>query len=66
MPWMIGLIIITILILIPQGNYSKKKKDFSFKESKELQEMKGYAKKSLESSNEIITLRSLRKNIACL
>lgn len=61
MPGIIGLIIITILILIPQRNYSKKKKEFFLKESKELQEMKGYAKESLESSNEIITLKSLRK-----
>ena len=40
MPWITGLIIITILILIPQRNYSKKKKEFFLKESKELQEMK--------------------------
>ena len=66
MTWMIGLIIITFLILIPQRNHLKKKKEYFLKESTELQEMKGYAKESLENSNEIITIRVLRKNITCL
>lgn len=66
MPWMIGLIIIAMLILIPKRNHSRKKKEFFLKESKELQEMKDDAKEMLDSSNEIITIRALRKNIVCL
>src|SRR5699024_8348960 len=61
MPWMIGLIIIAILILIPKRSYSKKKKEFFLKESIELQEMKDFAKESLTKSNKIITIKTLRK-----
>ena len=61
MPWIFGLILIVIIILIPQPNYSKKNKDVFLKESKELQEMKNHAKISLKNHKEILIIRALRK-----
>jgi len=62
MPWTIlGLLIMMLLILSSKGIPSGKRKEFFLRESQELEEMKGYAKEKLESSNEILAIRAIRK-----
>jgi len=67
MPWTIlGLLIMMLLILSSKGIPSGKRKEFFLRESQEFEEMKGYAKERLESSNEILAIRVIRKNMGCL
>jgi len=62
MPWTImGLLLIIILLLTSKSIPSGKKKVFFLSESQELEEMKGYAKEKLASSNELFTIRAIRK-----
>lgn len=62
MPWTImGLLLIMLLILTSKGIPSGKKDAFFLKESQELEEMKSFAKENLENSNEILTIRAIRK-----
>lgn len=62
MPWtIIGLLLLMILILTSKSPISGKDKELFSRESQELEEMKGYAKEKLESSNEILTIRAIRK-----
>jgi len=62
MPWTImGLLLIMLLLLTSKSIPSGKKKEFVLNESQEFEEMKTYAKENLESSNEILTIRAIRK-----
>lgn len=62
MPWTImGLLLIMILLLTSKIIPSGKKKEFFLSESQEFEEIKDYAKEWLESSNELLTIRAIRK-----
>ena len=50
-----------LLILTYKGLATGKKKEFFLCESQELEEVQGYAKENLENSNEILTIRAIRK-----
>jgi len=58
MPWIIGAIIVIMLMAMPER---WNKRESTLKEGNELQKMTDDAKESLHRSNEINTIRELRK-----